>query len=414
MFRPAERFIAGRYLKPRRSEGFLTIIAFFSLIGIALGVGTLIVVLSVMNGFRAELLGRIVGLNGHVIVQSGPQGIGGYEALSQRLANIDGVTAVYPVAQGQAMASANGVAGGVLIRGVQLDDLRARAVIADGIVAGSLDALTDPATVMIGHQLARQMALRVGDRLTLISPKGKATAFGTVPRMQAFTVGAVFDVGMFEYDSGYLFMPLAQAQTYLQLPEAVNLIEVMTVDAERAPQFRPPVAQTVPAQLFVSDWQQNNRQFFNALRVERNVMFIILTLIILVAAFNIISGLIILVRSKQRDVAILRTMGASRGMILRVFFLTGSAIGVTGTLLGTTLGLAFALNIERIRQALEGLLGTNLFAEEVYFLSQLPARVLPLDVALITGLALALSLLATLYPSWRAARLDPVEALRHG
>ncbi len=414
MFSAPERLIAARYLRPARKEGFISVIAAFSLLGIALGVGTLIVVLAVMNGFRSELLTRVLGLNGHITVQGGIEGLADFDALAERIRGIEGVVSVTPTVEGQVMVTANGVASGALVRGMRVEDLGARDAIATGIQAGDLEAL-EPDGIAVGSRLAFRSALRVGDPLTLISPEGTPTAFGTVPRVRAYDVAALFEVGMYEYDNAIVFMPLEAAQVYFQLPqERVSALEVMVANPERVRAYHAPIAAVLGDQeARIVDWQQANAQFFNALKVERNVMFLILTLIILVAAFNIISGMIMLVRSKGRDIAILRTMGASRAAVMRIFFLSGAAIGVTGTLLGFVLGVAFAANIETLRRWLEGLTGTDLFAAEIYFLSNLPAKVEASDVASVVGMALALSLLATLYPSWRAARLDPVEALRY-
>lgn len=412
MFGPFERMVAGRYLRPRRSEGFLTVIGAFSLLGIALGVGTLIVVLAVMGGFREELLGRVLGINGHLTVQSGPSGLNDFDGMVGRLREVPGVTSVTPAVIGQVMASGNGVAGGAMVRGQRIEDLRARTAVSEHVIAGSLDDLGEDG-VAIGSRMAQRMGLRIGDAITLISPQGEATAFGTMPRIVGYPVRAIFEVGMFEYDSSIVFMSFALAQGFFNQPGRASEIEVMVQEPEQVDRYRAPVQEAVGLGGYVLDWQQTNRSFFNALQVERNVMFLILALIILVAAFNIISGLIILVRSKSRDVAILRTMGATRGAIMRIFFLTGATIGVLGTLTGFVLGTAFAANIESIRQILQMLTGTELFSAEIYFLSTLPAKIDPMDVASVVLMALALSLLATLYPSWRAARLDPVEALRY-
>jgi lipoprotein-releasing system permease protein len=414
-FNAFERMMAMRYLRARRQEGFISVIAGFSLLGIALGVATLIIVMSVMNGFRAELLQRVLGLNGHITVQGGIDGLSDFDALAERIRGIGGVVSVTPIVEGQVMATANGVASGALVRGVRVEDLRAREAIAEGIQAGDLAAL-EPDNIAVGSRLAFRSGLRAGDPLTLISPKGNPTAFGTVPRARAYTVAAVFEVGMYDYDNAIVFMPLEAAQVFFQLPpERVSGLEVMVADPDRVAAYHAPIARVVDDQqgARIVDWQQANSEFFNALKVERNVMFLILTLIILVAAFNIISGMIMLVRSKSRDIAILRTMGASRGAVMRIFFMSGAAIGVTGTFIGFVLGVAFALNIETLRGWLEGLTGTDLFAAEIYFLSTLPAKVIPSDVISVVAMALSLSLLATLYPSWRAARLDPVEALRY-
>ncbi|HSA82395.1 MAG TPA: lipoprotein-releasing ABC transporter permease subunit [Geminicoccaceae bacterium] len=412
MFAPVERLIAGRYLRPRREEGFISVIATFSLLGIALGVGTLIVVLAVMSGFRAELLGRVLGLNGHITVRAGPEGLTDFDQVVDALRDADDVIAVTPLVTGQVMVTAHSVASGALVRGIRPEDLAARAAIADHLIAGSVARLTEE-QIAIGSRMAYRMGLGLGDRLTLISPQGTATAFGTVPRMKAYEIGAIFEVGMFEYDNTLIFMPLAAAQLYFQLEERANELEVMVADPDRVADYRRGLAPLVGTAGQLVDWQQANASFFTALKVERNVMFLILSLIIMVAAFNIISGMIMLVKDKGRDIAILRTMGATRGAVMRVFFMSGAAIGVTGTIAGFLLGIGFAANIETIRHWLQALTGTDLFSAEIYFLSQLPARIEAFDVLSVVLMSLALSLLATLYPSWRAARLDPVEALRY-
>jgi lipoprotein-releasing system permease protein len=388
------------------------VIAAFSLLGIALGVGTLIVVLAVMSGFRAELLGRVLGLNGHITVRAGPGGLADFDQLVDRLRGADDVIAVTPLVTGQVMVTANGVASGGLVRGIRPEDLAAREAIADHLQTGSVARLRED-QIAIGSRMAYRMALGLGDRLTLISPQGTATAFGTVPRMKAYEIGAIFEVGMFEYDNTLIFMPLETAQLYFQLEERANELEVMVADPDRVGGYRRELAPLVGNAGQLVDWQQANASFFTALKVERNVMFLILSLIIMVAAFNIISGMIMLVKDKGRDIAILRTMGATRGAIMRVFFMSGAAIGVTGTIGGFLLGLGFAANIDTIRHWLQALTGTDLFSAEIYFLSHLPARIEAFDVLSVVLMSLGLSLLATLYPSWRAARLDPVEALRY-
>jgi lipoprotein-releasing system permease protein len=412
MFSGVERLIAGRYLRPRRQEGFVSVIAAFSFLGIMLGVGTLIVVLAVMSGFRAELLSRVLGFNGHITVQAGPEGIAGFDQLVQRLRALDGVVMVTPLVTGQVMVTANEVASGALVRGIRPDDLIARRAIADSVQAGALADLTKD-QIAIGSRMAYRMGVGLGDRLQLISPKGTSTALGTVPRIKAYEVGAIFEVGMFEYDNTVIFMPLEAAQLYFQLDQRANELEVMVEDPDRVWGHRNAIATAVGGAGRLVDWQQANASFFTALKVERNVMFLILSLIIMVAAFNIISGMIMLVKDKGRDIAILRTMGATRGAIMRIFFMSGAAIGVVGTLAGFLLGLGFAANIETIRQWLQVFTGTDLFSAEIYFLSHLPARIEAGDVASVVAMGLALSLLATLYPAWRAARLDPVEALRY-
>lgn len=414
MFSAFEWMMALRYLRARRQEGFISVIAWFSLVGIALGVATLIIVMSVMNGFRQELLERILGINGHLSVYGPVVGkMTDYEPTIAKLRDLDGVVSVSPLIEGQVMASARGVAKGAIVRGIRQDDLAARKIVADNIVRGSLESFEGNNVVVIGARLARSMGVTVGDDITLISPKGNVTAFGTVPRMRAFKLVATFDIGMYEYDSGFVFMPLEAAQVYFRMPGAVSNVEVFIDNPDDAPRIGPSIQSALGGQASVHDWQRANASFFNAIQVERNVMFLILTLIILVAAFNIISSLIMLVKDKGRDIAILRTMGATKGMIMRIFLIAGASVGIIGTMAGFALGLSFAANIETIRRWIEGFTGTDLFAAEIYFLSQLPAVVDPTEVAAVVMMGLGLSFLATIYPSWRAARIDPAEALRY-
>ncbi|HXV25496.1 MAG TPA: lipoprotein-releasing ABC transporter permease subunit [Alphaproteobacteria bacterium] len=413
IFGAFERMVAMRYLRARRQEGFISVIAGFSLLGIALGVATLIIVMSVMNGFRHELLSRILGLNGHMAVYAELGPVLDYEALAERLAAIPDVVQTTPTVEGQVMATAHGGATGALVRGVRPKDLEGRIVVSGNIVAGALDRFVGDDAIVVGSRLAQRFGLGIGDQLTLISPQGNPTAFGTVPRIRGYRIVGVFEVGMYEYDSTFIFMPLEAAQKFFRLPQAVTNVEIMVADPDRVSALARAVLEAAGPGHRLVDWQRANSTFFNAIQVERNVMFLILTLIILVAAFNIISGQIMLVKDKGRDIAILRTMGATRGMVLRIFLLSGASIGIVGTLIGFVLGVAFADNIETIRQWLQGLTGTELFSAEIYFLSKLPAIIEPGEVASVVAMALALSLLATVYPSWRAARLDPVEALRY-
>lgn len=413
MFSSVEWMIALRYMRARRAEGFISVIAGFSLMGIALGVATLIIVLSVMNGFRGELLDRILGLNGHIAVVSSTGTLSDYDRLAERVRTVDGVLSVTPLVEGQILATNGGRAAGALVRGLTPEALAARPSIAGNIRLGALSHFRGSDTVMMGSRLARTLGVLVGDKVTLVSPRGTVTAFGTVPRMQAYRVVATFEVGMFEFDSSFIFMPLAAAQEYFRLGDTVNQLEVFVEDPDAFQAQRRAIGGVVDLHHRLFDWQQANSSFFNALQVERNVMFLILTLIILVAAFNIISSLIMLVKDKGSAIAILRTVGASRGMVMRVFFIVGTSIGVVGTIAGAILGLVFSENIEVIRRWLEALTGTELFAAEIYFLSQLPAEVDPGEVVMVISMALGLSILATLYPSWRASRLDPVEALRN-
>jgi lipoprotein-releasing system permease protein len=414
MFSAFEWMMAMRYLRARRREGFISVIAWFSLVGIALGVATLIIVMSVMNGFREELLERILGINGHLSVYGPVAGqMTDYEPILDKLEKLDGVVSVNALVEGQVMASANGVAKGAIVRGISAEDLAKRKIVADNIKQGSLEAFKGDNVVIMGGRLARQMGVGVGDDVTLISPKGNVTAFGTVPRMRAFRIVGTFEIGMYEYDSGFVFMPLEASQIYFKLKDAISNLEVFVANPDDAPKVGIELQRALQGQASVHDWQRANSSFFNAIQVERNVMFLILTLIILVAAFNIISSLIMLVKDKGRDIAILRTMGATRGMIMRIFLIAGASVGVIGTMAGFGLGLAFASNIEGIRRFIEQFTGTDLFAAEIYFLSQLPAVVDPTEVTAIVLMGLGLSFLATIYPSWRAAKIEPAEALRY-
>jgi lipoprotein-releasing system permease protein len=415
MFGPFERAVAGRYLRARKGERFVSIIAIFSLVGIALGVATLIIVMSVMNGFRVELLGKILGLNGHLGVYAAGPALTGFDELVTKVRAVPGVTSAVPLVERPAGLKPEG--GGSysagLVRGIRLADLRALSVVASNIRAGSLDAFAGDDAIVIGTGLAARAGLGVGSRLQVFAPDTQPTPFGAIPRGRAYTVVAIFQVGFSEADNGFVFMPMEAAQVLFRLPDAVSQIEVNTIDPDRAIEFGRTIrAALAGTPLRVVDWTQNNNAFFAAVEVERNVMFLILTLIILVAAFNIVSSLIMMVKDKTRDIAVLRTIGAGSGAILRIFLMCGAFVGVAGTLLGTGLGVVFCLNIETIRHWVESLSGTNLFNPEVYFLSRLPAVLQWHEVVQVVAMAIGLSLLATIYPSWRAARTDPVEALR--
>nr|WP_321575909.1 lipoprotein-releasing ABC transporter permease subunit [Sneathiella sp. P13V-1] len=414
MFSRFEWTMALRYLRARRQEGFISVIALFSFLGIGLGVATLIIVMSVMNGFRAELLDRILGMNGHYEIRAPENGLLiDYEPVIKNLSALEDIVRVTPLVQGQVMAAAGPNASGALVRGMAPEDLDKLTVLSDNIFAGSREGFAEGKSILLGYRLAQSLGLNVGDKVKILSPKGTATVFGSVPRVKTYAVGGLFNTGMYEYDSGYLFMSLSAAQKYFKYGEGVSSLEVFATSPDRALELRREIINAVNIRAFIYNWQQSRASFFNALEVERNVMFLILTLIILVAAFNIISSLIMLVKDKGRDVAILRTMGATRGMIMRVFFIAGASVGVVGTLFGFLLGLGFCANIDRIKELIEGLTGAELFSAEIYFLSNLPAKVDPSEVTTVVIMALVISLAATIYPSWRAARLDPVEALRY-
>jgi lipoprotein-releasing system permease protein len=415
IFNAFERMVAMRYLRARRGERFVSVIAGFSLAGIALGVATLIIVMAVMSGFKSTLLNSILGLNGHLAVYSQlSTGIADFDTQAARLRAVPGVVSATPIIEGQVLFAANGTNSGGLVRGIQPADLRELPSIANNIREGSLNDFAGNDVIVVGTTLAQRFGIGVGSRLTVISPEGAVTAFGTVPRVRAYRVVAIFDAGMNEYNSAYTFMPLSAAQIYFQKPDSATEIQVMVKDPENIGAVTQNIRKAMDGQpVRVIDWTQSNDSFFAAVTVEQNVMFLILTLIILVAAFNVVSSMIMLVKDKTGDIAVLRTIGASRGAIMRIFLMCGASVGITGTFTGTFIGVVFCLNIERLRVWLQNASGTKLFDPEVYYLTHLPAKMEPSTVLQVVLMALFLSLIATLYPSWRAARTDPVEALRH-
>ena len=413
IFSKFERLTAGRYLRAKRKEGFISVITAFAFTGIALGVATLIIVMSVMNGFREELLGRILGMNGHIgIIAPNGNPFNNYKDAVKDISEIEHIKLVVPMIENQLLITAGKSAEGAMVRGIDKDDLLKKEVMAEAVKNIDMNYF-EADSVILGVRLARKMGVVEGDKITLLSPNGKVTAFGSVPRMKSYQVVGLFNSGMFEYDSNFVFMPLDAAQVYFGLKGMVTNIDV-TIDDDK---FLKPVKNVLEHSLgsnaYVYDWKQSNSAFFNALEVERNVMFIILTLIIVVAAFNIITGLIMLVKDKSRDVAVLRTMGATKGMIMRIFFMDGAFIGVVGTLIGLAIGVLFCENIEEIRQGLQTVFGRDLFSAEIYFLSKLPAKIDTAEVLSVVVISIILSFSATLYPSWKASKTDPVEALRY-
>ncbi|WP_440657484.1 lipoprotein-releasing ABC transporter permease subunit [Ensifer adhaerens] len=413
-FSAFERMVAWRYLRSRRKEAFISVIAGFSFIGIMLGVATLIIVMAVMNGFRTELISRILGINGHMIVQPIDGPLNNYPELATKFSGVKGVTMAIPMVEGQVLAQGVGDSStGALVRGIRADDLSKMKSVSGHIQSGDLVGFASGSGVAIGSRMAEQLGITVGGTITLTSPNGDVTPLGMNPRVKAYTVSAIYEIGMSEYDATIIFMPLEEAQLFFNAEGLVQSIEIFVEHPDVVEELRQPIEDAAGRQIFITDWRDRNKTFFSTLEVQSNVMFMILSLIVLVAALNIISGLIMLVKDKGSDIAILRTMGATSGSVMRIFFMTGAAIGVAGTVAGVALGVVVCLNIESIRQFFSWISGTTIFSPELYFLNQLPADMNADETALVVVMALTLSFLATIFPAWRASRLDPVQALRY-
>ncbi len=416
LFSKLERKVAFRYLGARR-RGFGSVISWVSLIGIMLGVATLIVVMSVMGGFHDTLLSRIVGMNGHVVVYHQDGAITDYDYLIEKMRQNRVVAAhamgIVPIAEGQVMVSANGNNSGAMVRGIRMSDLAAKTATGTRIYGKSLDKIRD-GELVAGNSLTRSLRVTMGDNVSLISANGgTATPFGTMPRIMSYPVMSSFFMGMYEYDSGYIFMPLETAQKYLNLNDAVTHIDLFLDNPEDTRAVADALTELLPGGFVVRDWRDLNRGFVGALQVESNVMFLILMLIVIVAAFNIVSSLVMLVKDKSKDIAVLRTFGVSRKSMMKIFILSGTSIGVIGAAFGTILGVLVAIYIEPIRQFFQWITGRDLFPSELYYLSELPSKLVWTDVAGIALIAVALAFLATLYPAWRAAATDPVDVLRN-
>ena len=412
-FAPFEWLIAKRYLRARRKEGFISVIAGFSFLGVMLGVATLIIVMAVMNGFRHELFQKILGINGHILVHKIDAPFEDYAAAASTLRAVPGVKSAIPLIEGQAMITSDVNTNGAIVRGLTESAIRQLPLVINNVQDGTFDGFDSAEGVALGIRLANYLRVGVGDSISLVSPKGACTPLGCLPRIKRYPVVATFQIGMSEYDRTMVLMPLAEAQRYFTRGDQVDVLEVVVADPDRIQRYIGALKLAGGPTLNFTDWKKKNETFDNVLQTERTVMFIILSLIVLVAALNIISGLMMLVKDKGRDIGILRTMGATQGAIMRVFLITGASIGIVGTLAGLILGILFCWNIESIRQLLQKITGRIIMDPNVYYLSKLPTLIDPRETTFIVIMALVISVLATLYPSWRASRLDPVEALRY-
>ncbi len=412
-FAPFEWLLAFRYLRARRKKGSVSVIAVFAVLGITLGVATLIIVLSVMNGFRKELFDKILGLNGHVIARPIARNFTDYPETAERLKAVPGVKSALAVVEGQVMISSQSGSSGIIVRGLQAQDLNALSSISGNIRYGTLEGFDESGGITIGTRLANSLNVFVGGEVSILAPRGASTPFGTAPRVKRYPVKAIFEMGMSEYDNTIAFLPLKEAQSYFNLPGSVHVLELVLHNPDAVDTMRGALQDAAGPDILLSDWRVRNATFYNTLKVERNVMFIIVMLIVVVATLNIVSGLTMLVKNKGRDIAVLRTMGATRGAIMRVFFISGTSIGVLGTLLGVVLGVGISTHLEDIRAFLSWVFSMRLFDPQVYFLSRLPSELDPAEVAVVVAVSLLLSMGATIYPALQAARLDPVEALRY-
>ncbi|WP_309643434.1 lipoprotein-releasing ABC transporter permease subunit [Phenylobacterium sp.] len=412
-----ERAVAARYLRAKRSQGGVALISIISFVGIMLAVAVLIIVMSVMNGFRTELLSRILGFSGHLYVAGGVLNSPDRDAMIGRIGKMPGVIQVTPVVEAQAMALGNGQISGAIVRGITPKDLKATKLVSTNITRGTMAGFGEGEyggdLILVGDRLAQTLGVEPGDPVSLVSPTGGATAFGGTPLRKTYTVAGTFTVGMSEYDQAFIYMPLEQAQLFFGRETGLDYVEIKLEDPDEAVAMKPELARVAGPAALLTDWTEKNASYWGALKVERNVMRLILMMLVAIAAMNIISGLVMLVKNKGRDIAILRTMGAGQGSILRIFFMAGAAVGVLGTLAGLLIGSLFCIFIGEIQQAVEWVTGAQVFSSDIYFLSRIPAKIDWGEVGVITFWALAMSFLATLPPAWRASRLDPVEALRY-
>jgi len=414
IFNETERTIALRYIKSRRAEGFISISAWFSLVGIMLGVATLIVVMSVMNGFRTELVDRVLGINGHLIVynKNGTE-ISNYNQVVKKILDTENVIAVTPHLEGQALAKTKSTVSGVIVRGTNWSDLAAKKILWQSLDEISIKNFRDKKSIIIGYRLAQRLNINIGDYISLLSPNGMETVLGVLPIKQNFLIGGFFDIGMYEYDNNFIFIPWKKAEEFLSTKDIAHGIEIFLNDQNFTSQVHDDLMVKLDNNFTIIDWKKRNSSFMNALAVEKNVMFLILTLIIVVAAFNIISSMIMLVQTKKLDIALMRTMGGSKYFIIRIFLLSGSIIGVIGTFLGAIIGLIVSNNIEEIRRFVTSVFGQELFSAKIYFLSNLPSKINFNEVFIVICISIFLTLIASIFPAWKASKIAPAEALRY-